>query len=339
MFGLLNDPGFDTTEPDDYAFCRGRFYLFWNCMVTSGVPMLVALMAGQAAYEAEVTDNYVIVDQVMIRLSKIFSAKRIPSPKEVIITRWKKDPFARGTYSFVGPATQPDDYDTMAKACGPLHFAGEATCGTHPATVHGAYLSGLRAASEVMDRILGPQVIRTSPLVAPKSKLDTPRSVPRKKYGYVDIWEPINKPDPDAVQKEAEQYETSITDAITEALGPRPNRPTKTRMNPYILFASEKWEEAKNECKARKIALTGDQVVSIDRHEIRASLGKAWRNAPDDVKAPYIERCKDGRESALKAASDYEALVEAWDHKAAVIRAEYMENNKPPAHMLVDGSV
>jgi len=46
------------------------------------------------------------------------------------ITRWGQDPFSYGAYSFI-----------------PL-FAGEATHDRYPATVHGAYLSGDRAARE-----------------------------------------------------------------------------------------------------------------------------------------------------------------------------------------------
>lgn len=161
MFGLLNDAEHDKQNQRSYADCRGRFYLFWNCIQTSGRPMLIALMAGTAAYSVEETDNQSLVAEVTGRLAKVFSSTEIPRPSEVIVTRWKQDPFARGSYSYVGPQTQTGDYDIMAQPVGPIHFAGEATCGTHPATVHGAYLSGLRAASEVLDSLLGPIQIPT----------------------------------------------------------------------------------------------------------------------------------------------------------------------------------
>lgn len=54
----------------------------------------------------------------------------------------------------------------MAQSVGNLHFAGEATCGTHPATVHGAFLSGLRVAAEVMEAMAGP-IRLPMPLVGP----------------------------------------------------------------------------------------------------------------------------------------------------------------------------
>ena len=41
---------------------------------------------------------------------------------------------------------------TLASPLGALHFAGEGTSETFPSTVHGALLSGRRAASEVVEK-------------------------------------------------------------------------------------------------------------------------------------------------------------------------------------------
>lgn len=156
MFGLLNEAErADSLDPKHYEQRRGRFYLIWNATQTSGRPMLIALMAGHAAYQAEQTDTHTLMEEVTQRLRQVFSPS-VPEPREVIVTRWKSDPFTRGTYSYVGPRTKPQDYDVMARPVGNLHFAGEATCGTHPATVHGAFLSGLRVAADVMDVMAGP---------------------------------------------------------------------------------------------------------------------------------------------------------------------------------------
>lgn len=156
MFGLLNEAERNASlNPADYERRRGRFYLIWNASKTSGRPMLIALMAGNAAHDAEFTDTNTLLTEVTERLSGVFTSAKVPAPREVIVTRWKRDPFSRGTYSYVAPETRPGDYDLMARSVGNLHFAGEATCGTHPATVHGAFLSGLRVASEVMDDMAG----------------------------------------------------------------------------------------------------------------------------------------------------------------------------------------
>ena len=55
----------------------------------------------------------------------------------------------------MGPESQPGDYEAMATRTGNMFWAGEGTCGTHPATVHGAFISGLRAASEVVQAMIG----------------------------------------------------------------------------------------------------------------------------------------------------------------------------------------
>ena len=167
MFGLLNagdNPA--SLDPQHYERRRGRFFLIWNASKISGRAMLVALMAGQAAHDAETTDSSTLLAEINGRLRSVFGVDSVPAPLETIVTRWKRDPFTRGTYSFVAADTRPGDYDLMSKPVGNLHFAGEATCGTHPATVHGAFLSGLRAAADVMNAIAGP-VRLPSPLVGP----------------------------------------------------------------------------------------------------------------------------------------------------------------------------
>ncbi|TKA48835.1 hypothetical protein B0A49_12960, partial [Cryomyces minteri] len=183
MFGLLNEPELlDSLDQKDYASKRGRYYLFWNCMKISGRPMLIALMAGNAAYQTEDSDTNSLIKEVTNRLARTFAPMKVPAPAEVIVTRWKRDPFARGTYSYMGPKARPGDYDTMALPLGNLHFAGEATCGTHPATVHGAYLSGLRAASEIVEQMIGPIHVPT-PLVPVTPKAETVPNTPTSSIG------------------------------------------------------------------------------------------------------------------------------------------------------------
>jgi hypothetical protein len=362
MFGLLNEAEHDNQNQNSYADRRGRFYLFWNCIQTSGRPMLIALMAGTAAYSVEETDNESLIAEVTERLAKVFAPADIPRPSEVIVTRWKKDPFARGSYSFVGPQTKTGDYDVMAQPVGPIHFAGEATCGTHPATVHGAYLSGLRAASEVMDSLLGPIkvpspivgmgnhkvkieqiVLEDSPTVAGASvsSINVPGnfapgtvvSGTKRKRGYVDVWEPIlPPPDPNAdarLRAEAEDYEARIIGAILSTLSDRPIKPEKPIVNPYLLYQNDEWYNVKARCDAAKAAATGDSNAKTSRNDIRIALGADWRNLPEPFKKPYVDKSQEARDSSFVALANYNEAVKKWDKDAESVRREFIEANPP----------
>lgn len=328
MFGLLNEAEHKASmRPEDYSTRRGRYYLFWNCLKTSGKPVLIALMAGEAAHYAEATSNDQLVKEVTDRLDSIFAPNVVPLPTETIVTRWKRDPFARGSYSFVGPKTQAGDYDVMARPHGPLHFAGEATCGTHPATVHGAYLSGLRVASEVAESVLGPIQI-PSPLVEKKVKQEhTPSMEAKRKLG------PAVSPQKDSktmrVQRD-DDYEAAIIGSILEQIGERPMKPGRSGVNPFLLFTKDFWYICKKECDEGRQAATRDATAKASKQEIRNAVGLKWRTASQEVKQPYLDQASTARDDATSNAAQFKEAVAAWDKDAARIRQEYIEQHPPP---------
>lgn len=74
----------------------------------------------------------------------------MPDPIQTICTRWGSDPLSYGSYSHVSVQSSGSDYDILAESVGNrLFFAGEATSRQYPATMHGAFLSGLREASRI----------------------------------------------------------------------------------------------------------------------------------------------------------------------------------------------
>jgi lysine-specific histone demethylase 1 len=42
-----------------------------------------------------------IIARCLAILRSIFGNSQVPIPKEAVVTRWKSDPWARGSYSFV----------------------------------------------------------------------------------------------------------------------------------------------------------------------------------------------------------------------------------------------
>lgn len=329
MFGLLNEAEIAASmHPEDYSARRGRFYLFWNCIKTSGKPVLVALLAGDAAHYAESTSNDQLVKEVTDRLESMFAPRPVPLPSETIVTRWKKDPYARGSYSYVGPQTQAGDYDVMARPHGPLHFAGEATCGTHPATVHGAYLSGLRVAAEVAETILGPIEI-AQPLVEKKIKME-PSATPTMdgKRRFDPAVSPQKGQKPARVQRD-EDYEAAIIGAILTEIGERPIKPGRSGVNPFLLYTKDFWYVCKKEGDDARKAATGDAGAKASKQEIRNAIGLRWRTASEEVKKPYLEQASSARDDATANAVAFKERVAAWDMEAARIRREYIQANPP----------
>ena len=73
-------------------------------------------------------------------------------PTAFLRTSWSTDPFAEGSYSFLAPSDVGTDARTLLAApVGPLHFAGEGTSPSAPATTHGALETGRRVAGELAD--------------------------------------------------------------------------------------------------------------------------------------------------------------------------------------------
>ena len=325
MIGLLRDSDIcNSLNQEDYVSDRGRFYLFWNCIKTSGLPLLIALMAGDAAHKAEALSDDEIVSEVTIQLARMFKREDIPKPLETIVTRWGKDRFARGTYSYVAPTAQSKDYDTMAEPMGNLFFAGEATCGTHPATVHGAYISGLRAASEVIYSMLGPIEI-PSPLVPPAPIRPEPEPVPTTNEVHHTATSSIESPK--SRQARLQSVESEILKAIFAKVGPRPDKPGRSGSNPFLLFSKDHWGTCKLKCDAARQAALNNPTARASRNEIRTALGQLWRESSDEVKKPYIDQTISNRAVNHESAATFQDRLAEWDAEAMSIRRDWVREH------------
>ena len=339
MFGLLREPEVhESLDQEDYIANRGRFYFFWNCLKTTGRPVLISLMAGDAAHQAETASDAELVAEVTHELAKIFQQAKVPEPLETIVTRWGKDRFARGSYSYVGNTSKPGDYEVMAAPIGTLHFAGEATCATHPATVHGAYISGLRAASEIIDDLIGPIEV-PSPLVSCPNQADiemmeTPQKRKAESSPEHDVEQPAEQltPDPSHESEQAKQarleaFESDILDAIKAELGLRPSPPGKPGSNPFLLFTTDNWAQVKKACDEARVAATGNPESKASRNEVRAAVGQLWRAAPHEQKRPYFEQTSNNRRANQEEAATYEARLASWDTRAMELRRDYVRQH------------
>jgi len=74
-----------------------------------------------------------------------------PDPIAAEVTDWTNDPFASGSYSYVPVGGSPDDMRALGGRQTPqVVLAGEHTVAEFFGTVHGAYLSGRRAADAIV---------------------------------------------------------------------------------------------------------------------------------------------------------------------------------------------
>ena len=106
--------------------------------------LLVGLRGGSNALAREQDSDTDTVAAVLATLGA-------PDPMGTVVTRWAADPYARGSYSFLAVGSSPEDQRALAEPVSQrVSFAGEATHEEFFATVHGAYLSGLREAQRIL---------------------------------------------------------------------------------------------------------------------------------------------------------------------------------------------
>jgi monoamine oxidase len=119
----------------------------------TGAPVLLAFHAGLQAREVEALDDAETISAAHDALRSMFGS-RFPAPIDAQITRWSKDPFALGSYSFIATGTSSLSRRALAGADwdNRLIFAGEAASPEYPGTAQGAHLSGASAARLVMER-------------------------------------------------------------------------------------------------------------------------------------------------------------------------------------------
>ncbi len=128
---------------------KGRWAEYINVARFVPQPILLGFNVATFARRVERHTDEQTVNGMVAALRAMFGRK-VPDPTHAKITRWGADPFSLGSYSFLKTGSTPQDYDQLAAPVGGrLFFAGEHTNRRYAATVHGAYLSGLRAARQV----------------------------------------------------------------------------------------------------------------------------------------------------------------------------------------------
>jgi monoamine oxidase len=130
---------------------KGQWSDFLNLSQVMDDAILMAFNAGEYGEAIEQLSDEQILSDAMKTLRAMYGPN-IPDPIDWIITRWKSDPFAYGSYSANGVGASNDDREALAAPIDKvLFFAGEATHNKYFGSVHGALLTGWRAVQEIVE--------------------------------------------------------------------------------------------------------------------------------------------------------------------------------------------
>jgi monoamine oxidase len=132
---------------------QGRWNYFLNYRTFSDQNILVGLSFGHYAKKIEQLNDQEMVDDCVAAIRSMFG-NNAPAPAAFMPTRWSKNPYSKGAYSYSKTGVKPCDFDELATPIEDvILLAGEHTTFKHHATTHGAYLSGIRAAQLIEEEL------------------------------------------------------------------------------------------------------------------------------------------------------------------------------------------
>jgi len=120
---------------------------------------LVGWLSGKEAHHVETLDSVETGKILTEEVFRKFFHPEFPEPESVFVTKWKEDKYSRGSYTFITKNSSVQDIERLSQ---PIYsdpgqdkpillFAGESCHPNFFSTVHGAFLSGKKAVSYLMD--------------------------------------------------------------------------------------------------------------------------------------------------------------------------------------------
>jgi lysine-specific histone demethylase 1 len=187
-------------------------------------------------------------------------------------------------------------------------------------------MSGLRAATQVLESFIGKIEMPPDDFLIPKrhqpvrNPLVETSSIPHVK----------GRTDPSSHRYKAKNIRRSRFSKIVEEcsariiseVGPKPVPPKKYHPNAFLLFQKDKWDIAReraNKTKAGGNPAGGDPAT---RDEVRASMGRMWRDLPDDEKRLYNETVEREKLEYREEVASFSGRVKAWEDAVLKIKEE-----------------
>jgi monoamine oxidase len=128
---------------------RSAFPTFWTPL-PARVPLLIAWAGGPKAERLGHLSEKNLIGEALRGVRGVFGT--VPELEAALVHDWRRDPFARGAYSYVRVGGESARETLAEPIADTLFFAGEATDTAGEAgTVAGALQSGVRAARQLLD--------------------------------------------------------------------------------------------------------------------------------------------------------------------------------------------
>jgi monoamine oxidase len=129
---------------------RGEFP--WFDVVEAGKPILLCWLACSYAIIMEKETDEEIISRVLKILKMIFGEK-VTALVEYKVSKWNRDPFACGSYTYVPAGTKSEEMvnNLRQPVQNTLYFCGEGTTEEYMGTVHGAYITGEETATKIIN--------------------------------------------------------------------------------------------------------------------------------------------------------------------------------------------
>ncbi|KAK3769699.1 hypothetical protein RRG08_004950 [Elysia crispata] len=132
----------------------GHLQVWFNINQIVGVPALSGYLGGKAAEAFEKLSDEEAEKAVLSVLLEMFGESLLSQGGKVVRLQrsaWISDSWSKGAATYPKVGSSPSMWDIFAEPiCPGVYFAGEHTSFVDHGTVHGAYVSGLRAASQIM---------------------------------------------------------------------------------------------------------------------------------------------------------------------------------------------